>query len=227
MSTSLPAVAAPPPPPAPAVDAGTVAIYIFALDPVSRAGIAAQLARKGFTRLVAESELPPDVVVIAVADRLDGPVARDIAAVRRVAGSRMILVAENVDDALLLRATELGFAGIIRRREATATMLAAAVAAVEAGDGSLPPDLIGRLLNVVERLHTRVLAPQGMNAHGLTEREITVLRLVADGLDTAQIASELSYSERTIKDILHQLNARMQLRNRTHAVAFAMRAGLL
>jgi DNA-binding NarL/FixJ family response regulator len=208
-------------------DADAVAIYIFALDPVSRAGVAAQLARKGFTQLVSDSELRADVVVIAVADRLEGAVARDIATLRRLTGQRMILIAETVDDALLLRATELGFAGIIRRREATATMLAAAVTAVQAGDGSLPPDLIGRLLNVVERLHTRVLAPQGMSAHGLTEREITVLRLVADGLDTAQIASELSYSERTIKDILHQLNARMHLRNRTHAVAFAMRAGLL
>jgi DNA-binding NarL/FixJ family response regulator len=204
-----------------------VAIHIFASDPVSRAGVAAQLGKEGMTRLVPEGELTANTVVVAVADRLEGEVVHEIAALRRSCHSRMILVAQVVDDAILLRATELGFAGIIRRRDATGPMLAGAVHAVIAGDGSLPPDLIGRLLGVMEHLQSRVLVPHGLSAHGFTEREITVLRLVADGLDTAQIACELSYSERTIKDILHQLNARLQLRNRTHAVAFAMRAGLL
>jgi DNA-binding NarL/FixJ family response regulator len=61
----------------------------------------------------------------------------------------------------------------------------------------------------------------------LTERELKVLRLVADGFDTAEIARELAYSERTIKDILHQVTTRLDLRNRTHAVAYALRTGAL
>jgi len=59
----------------------------------------------------------------------------------------------------------------------------------------------------------------------LTEREIDVLRLVAEGQNTAEIANQLAYSERTIKNILQDFNARLQLRNRTQAVAYAVRRG--
>jgi DNA-binding NarL/FixJ family response regulator len=62
---------------------------------------------------------------------------------------------------------------------------------------------------------------------GLTEREIEVLRLVADGFDTSEIAGSLAYSERTIKNIIHDVTARLNLRNRSHAVAYAVRQGLI
>jgi DNA-binding NarL/FixJ family response regulator len=54
-----------------------------------------------------------------------------------------------------------------------------------------------------------------------------VLRLVAEGFDTAHIAMQLSYSERTVKNVLHDLTTRLQLRNRSHAVAYALREGLI
>ena len=53
------------------------------------------------------------------------------------------------------------------------------------------------------------------------------LRLVADGKDTQEIARELSYSERTVKNVLHDVTSRLQLKNRTHAVAYALRQGLI
>ncbi len=54
-----------------------------------------------------------------------------------------------------------------------------------------------------------------------------MLKLVADGLDTAEIADSLAYSERTIKNIIHDVTARLNLRNRSHAVAYAVRQGLI
>ncbi len=54
-----------------------------------------------------------------------------------------------------------------------------------------------------------------------------MVRLVADGLDTREIALRMSYSERTVKNVLHDLTTRLQLRNRTHAVAYAVREGLI
>jgi DNA-binding NarL/FixJ family response regulator len=62
---------------------------------------------------------------------------------------------------------------------------------------------------------------------GLSDREALVLKLVADGWDTAEIAVHLSYSQRTVKTILHDVVNRFQLRNRTHAVAYALRQGLI
>jgi DNA-binding NarL/FixJ family response regulator len=61
----------------------------------------------------------------------------------------------------------------------------------------------------------------------LNPREVRVLRLVADGRPTYDIARELSYSERTVKNILHDVTNRLQLRNRAHAVAYALREGLI
>jgi DNA-binding NarL/FixJ family response regulator len=61
----------------------------------------------------------------------------------------------------------------------------------------------------------------------LDERERAVLRLIADGFGTAEIAMRLNYSERTVKNILHRLLSRMHLRNRAHAVAYALGNGLL
>jgi DNA-binding NarL/FixJ family response regulator len=58
-------------------------------------------------------------------------------------------------------------------------------------------------------------------------REAEVLRLVADGLETREIAEQLCYSQRTVKGILHDVTSRFQLRNRAHAVAFALREGLI
>ena len=54
-----------------------------------------------------------------------------------------------------------------------------------------------------------------------------MLRLLADECSTAEIADELAYSESTIKSAIHELTSRLELRNRSHAVAFAVRAGLI
>ena len=61
----------------------------------------------------------------------------------------------------------------------------------------------------------------------LTGREAEVLRLVADGLDTAEVAEELAYSESTIKGVLAKLMTRLEARNRCHAVAIVLRQGLI
>jgi len=54
-----------------------------------------------------------------------------------------------------------------------------------------------------------------------------VLRLVADGRETGEIARELCYSTRTVVSVVHDITNRFRLRNRAHAVAYALRAGLL
>ena len=61
----------------------------------------------------------------------------------------------------------------------------------------------------------------------LTDREIKVLKLLADGQDTAEVGRRLFYSERTVKNIVHDVTSRLNLRNRTQAVAYALRQGLI
>jgi DNA-binding NarL/FixJ family response regulator len=59
------------------------------------------------------------------------------------------------------------------------------------------------------------------------ERELVVLRMIASGMETAEIAADLGISERTVKNIVHAITTRMQVRNRAHAVACAVRTGLI
>jgi len=101
------------------------------------------------------------------------------------------------------------------------------VLAVSAGQALLPPAVQGQLLDQVEQVHRNVLAPRGITASGLTVREVTVLRLMSEGLEVAEIALLMSYSERTIKKILSAVLSRFGLRNRTQAVSYAIRLGVI
>jgi DNA-binding NarL/FixJ family response regulator len=74
---------------------------------------------------------------------------------------------------------------------------------------------------VVERGGSRPPAP------ALNERERRVLRLVADGHQTREVAAELCYSERTIKNVLHDVVIKMNVRTRSQAVAQAVRQGMI
>jgi DNA-binding NarL/FixJ family response regulator len=61
----------------------------------------------------------------------------------------------------------------------------------------------------------------------LCTRELMALRLLADGCDTREIARHLCYSERTVKSIIGTVTDRLGVRNRTQAVAHAIRHGLI
>ncbi|MFF4302676.1 response regulator transcription factor [Streptomyces sp. NPDC001601] len=61
----------------------------------------------------------------------------------------------------------------------------------------------------------------------MNAREVDVLRLLAEGWELADIADKLGFSERTIKYVLYGLMKRLDLRNRAHAVSYAIRAGLI
>jgi DNA-binding NarL/FixJ family response regulator len=202
-------------------------VRVRATDPVSEAGVASQLRiQHDLEVLSSDSPVRPDVVVL-VADRVDEPTAAGIRATRDSGGPRVVLVVGSVDGVEVLAAVEAGVAAIVRRGEATPDRLSTAIRAAATGDGHLPPDLLGRLLQQVGDAQRKAAVPAGLTFGGLTQRELTVLRLIADGYSTSEIATRMAYSERTIKNSIHDLVSRFHLRNRTHAVAFAVRQGLI
>jgi DNA-binding NarL/FixJ family response regulator len=209
------------------MSAERISVYVYAHDPISQAGLATQLrARPEIT--IVENDIDSATVAIVVVDEVDDETTRVVKAIQRTNGiPRVVLVVTRLDDAGMLAGVEAGACGLLRRSEAQPERLVAAILSAATGDGSVPADLLGRLLEHVGRLQRQVLSPLGLTMSGLTEREIEVLRLVADGLDTAEIAGSLSYSERTIKNIIHDVTARLNLRNRSHAVAYAVRQGLI
>ena len=204
-----------------------IPVFIYARDPLSQAGIASQLRGRPEVLVVDDADVDAATVALVVADEVDDETTRAAKALQRNGCPRVVMVITRLDDPGLLAAVEAGACGLLRRPDAVPERLAAAVESAASGDGTVPPDLLGRLLAQMGRLHRQVLAPRGLTFSGLSEREITVLKLVADGLDTAEVANQLFYSERTVKNVIHDVTTRLNLRNRTHAVAYAVRQGLI
>jgi len=202
-----------------------IRVRVHASDRLSEAGVTAELKQWPEVRVVADDD-DADVAVV-VADDVDEEAVRMIRSAQRADGDRAVLVATRIDDRGLLDAVEAGACGLVRRSEASGQAIVAAVRTAARGDGTLPSDLLGRLLTQVGKLQRQVLVPRGLSFSGLSNREVAVLRLVADGFDTGEIAEKLAYSERTIKNVIHDVTTRLQLRNRSQAVAYALREGLI
>jgi DNA-binding NarL/FixJ family response regulator len=216
-----------------------IPVWVKALDPLSQFGLVHALRQRPEILLINDADLaatqqatpdqrttPPVVALIAV-DSLDTIAVQVLRSATQRGCRRTVLIGSTIDDEALMTAVELGVSGVLRRTDATAGRIVHLLQSAAAGDGSLPPDLLGRLLGQVSRMQRRVIAPRGLSHTGLSDRETQVLRLVADGKDTQEIARELSYSERTVKNVLHDVTSRLQLKNRSHAVAYALREGLI
>jgi DNA-binding NarL/FixJ family response regulator len=204
-----------------------ISVLVRATDPISQAGVVAELRASSDVEVVADRNAGTEQVALVVVDEMDEDALRLLRSAAHQGRSKTVLVATRVDDAALVKAIEAGVVGIVKRNEATTHHLVSVIRSSARGDGAVPPDLLGRLLVQMGRLQRQVLTPRGLTFAGLAQREIDVLRLVADGYDTAEIADQLAYSERTVKNVLHDITSRMQLRNRSQAVAYAIREGLI
>jgi DNA-binding NarL/FixJ family response regulator len=114
-----------------------------------------------------------------------------------------------------------GISAVLVLRALTPARLVSCVRAVNDANGPVPPELLCQMLTGAG-VQVRD-GPLGQ----LTHREFAVLRLLADGDSTRDIAERLSYSERTVKNIVHDLLAKLNCRTRAQAVAFAVRHGAI
>ncbi|MGW0937773.1 response regulator transcription factor [Streptomyces sp. NPDC002666] len=203
-----------------AVDAGR--------DPISYAGIVGQLAQSTSVKITSFDHEPGGAslrVALVVAETVDEERLSVLRRIQRTTRAQSILVIGSITEQALLPALAAGAVGVILREQATPDHLESVINVVANQGGHLPPTLLANLLTTVGRVQDTVPAQRGLAFARLQEREIDVLRLVADGLETAEIATKLGWSERTIKKIIQGVTTRLQLRNRSHAVAYAMREG--
>ncbi|WP_229695079.1 helix-turn-helix transcriptional regulator [Streptomyces lacrimifluminis] len=200
---------------------------IHASDPIIRAGLASCLRDD---RRV--DEVPPDrlheahVVVVAV-DNADVSTLDLLRGLSDKPDVRFALVVGRQWQTDIAAAVDLGVRAVLWRNSFTPANFIRTLLSLAEGGGSLPPTLQGTLMQQIQWVQREVLAPRSLAASGIAPREADVLRLVAEGKEFAEIATKLSYSERTVKYILHGVMKRMQLRNRAHAVSYAIRAGLI
>jgi DNA-binding NarL/FixJ family response regulator len=200
-----------------------VPIRVNALDPISEIGLLTQLRHRPEV-VIAENGARP-AVLLAILDSADEESLRWLKALYADGCLPIVLIIGRVDPRALVPLADSGVRGVLRRAEATADRLVRAVQSAAAGQGDLPPELVRQLLDHVSQLSRNLLAPRGLSFAGLTVRERNVLQLVADGLSTREVARHLAYSERTIKNVIQDVVLRLNVRNRTQAVAYAVRNG--
>ncbi|MFB7915863.1 response regulator transcription factor [Streptomyces sp. NPDC056061] len=206
---------------------GRVSVAVYAEDLILQTGMIHQLRPRPEIELVAEAEADGAQVSLVVVDMVDEPTIRLLSRLQRNTATRTGLVVGFFEAAALQTLIECGVAAVLRRGEADQDRLVHLATAIANGEGVLPGDLLGKLLDHVSSLQRTVLDPRGLSLSTLTTREAEMIRLVSEGFGTAEIARKTSYSERTVKNVLHEMATRLELRNRAHAVGYAMRHGLI
>ncbi|RKT55337.1 response regulator transcription factor [Saccharothrix australiensis] len=204
-----------------------IPVAVYAEDPVLRTGVVHQLRPSPDVEILAAREDARARVSLVVVDEVDDAAARLLRRLQRSSETRTGVVVGRFDQDALQVTVDCGVSAVVRRAEADQHRLVGTVRALARGEAVLPGDLLGRLLDHVGRLQRSVLDPNGPTMSTLTPREADMLRLIAEGFDTAEIATKMSFSERTVKNVLHQVNTRLNLRNRAHAVGYVMRHGLI
>ena len=200
-------------------------VWVDDRNAIFRRGLVSCLTADGFRVAGESAALQPEPawpgVDILLFD-VEQPQLRRAVQLARGTEIRLLGVAGSAKEDLLFDCLEAGVAGFLIRGELTPEVLTNSLRSVAAGSGSMPPSLLARLFDGLARGERR-----GASAGRLARRELDVLRLVAEGDDTREIATLLSYSERTVKNIVHDVLTKMNCRTRAHAVALATRQGVI
>lgn len=195
-------------------------MHVVGCDPISESGVVALLRNRAEVWPATEGQLGAATVAVVVAETVDEEGMALLERARAAGPKAAVMIVCGVDGAGLTRAAQSEVSAVLRRRETTADRLVRTVSAVARGARVRRPG------------PGHASAPEPDRAEEergdrVTQREREVLRLVATGLDTREIAEQLAYSERTVKNALSVYADRFHLRNRSHAVAHAIREGVI
>lgn len=173
----------------------------------------------------ASRDLPEADVVLVDPDVNGG--GDFIREVREKTGAAVVVCSSRTDEHDVLAAVQAGAVGYLCKDTLTPETLETGVRGASNGAGVMTPEVLGNLLRGISRVSREVLEPRGLSLSSLTAREQEVLRLVAAGHPTREVAQKLCYSERTIKNVIHDVVTKLNARTRSQAVAQAVREGLI
>jgi DNA-binding NarL/FixJ family response regulator len=208
----------------------TINVSVLADDVITGEGAIARLSSyQGIAAQPLVAEQSADIVLM-LATVVTGDLLNRVKRLRtsgHEADVPLVIVANEFPEHSLLRAIKYGLVSSLRRQEVGYDQIVQNLVAALPGPRNLSQDLQRHLHTQLRTVHDRVLHPHGFDFSGLTSKEIEVLSLLADGLTTRQAAAKLRCSERTVKSVVHGVVDRLNLSNRTHAVAYALRSGAL
>ena len=214
-------------------------IRILLVDdhPIVREGLRALLETQSDFDVIAEctngeealrldATLRPDMLLLD----LEMPVLDGVETIRRLRQSshvpRIIVFTAFDNDERIIHAIQNGANGYLLK-EAPRDDIFKAIRVTMEGGSLLQPVIASKLLHHVEQQKSTSQTTNSMPVEDLTERELEVLRLLAQGMPNKEIASHLVISERTAKFHVSSIMGKLGATNRTEAVSLAAQRGLI
>jgi DNA-binding NarL/FixJ family response regulator len=198
-------------------------VWIDDSHAIIRRGMAASVVSDGFSVVGESACLQPtpelDQVGLFIVE-LRSCGLREVWQLTAEQDTRVVVTLREGQTAEVPLLLEAGVRAILRHDQMTPETLCRTLRTVADGSTTVPAELMLRSMTMA-----RTVALGGTGS--LTTRECDVLRRLAEGAETREIALELSYSERTVKNVVHDILMKLNCRTRAHAVALATRSGVI
>jgi DNA-binding NarL/FixJ family response regulator len=182
-------------------------------------------APNGQTAIRLASDLAPDVVIMD----LNMPGLTGVETTRQLAGiaplTRVVVLTISADDDDVMDAVMAGACGYLLK-DSSIQDLIAGIQAAAAGESLISPQIASKVLQRLRAQSSSEDAAATIRAE-LSDREIEVLKLIANGQDNAQIARELFISPKTVKNHISNILMKLQIDNRIQAAVYAVRSGIV
>ena len=182
-------------------------------------------AASGSQALDIVREAPPDVVIMD----LNMPGMNGVDATRHISRdaplTRVIVLTISDQEQDVMDAILAGACGYLLK-DASIQTLMQGIQAAAIGESLISPHIAGRVLQHVRATTAAPEAAATIRAE-LSDREIEVLKLIANGKDNAMIARDLHISPKTVKNHISNILMKLQIENRIQAAVYAVRSGIV
>jgi DNA-binding NarL/FixJ family response regulator len=182
-------------------------------------------AATGAEALRLTRELAPDVIVMD----LNMPGMSGVEATRHITAvaplTRVLVLTISDQDGDVMDAILAGACGYLLK-DASIQELMRGIQSAALGESLISPHIASKVLQRVRASTTSPTIAETIRSE-LSDREIEVLKLIANGKDNAQIAAELHISPKTVKNHISNILMKLQIENRIQAAVYAVRSGIV
>lgn len=184
-------------------------------------------AKDGLEAITAARELSPDIVLMDISMPNMNGIEATIRIRKENPDIGMVILTMHEDEKYIFDLVRAGAAGFLLK-DADSSQIIKAIKAVFRGESIINPSIANKILSEFSKLSGKDRKKKESRPDGsLTEHEIIILNLLAEGRTNKEIANEQGLSEKTVKNHLYNIFKKLRVKDRTKAVITAMQKGLI